>query len=384
MDYPNNDIFSGWYATYFFFGATYALLLFIYLFFTRDFCFSNSSLFAKLSYWFFIFALIIKSTGYFMSGGLIIDNNHLMTKYNCSCSNSNECLEKDLYNHFNKNQVIFLFTSALPGYVTSAAYCMIFFSWCSICIEVMEKKSSAFYGKSRCVLLSLLIAIVIGFLITTITSAVSATRNYADIAGIAHFVEAVIAVIRDISVSIAFIVYLRKMWQIFADPWLSIKSLVKSFFNKYFCCCMHSSDNRKQESISLFINYESGYNESNNGSSKNIRQSSISDKSDNNNNSYEAELILMCLSIIISLFIRAASIVIYTVITNTKDQDLKQDPSDLEIVCSAINNTEHSKGYLAVFIVETVFSELLPVIAIIAYRISQPVGLALRETDLGF
>ena len=360
----NQEIFSGWYYTYFSLAALYLIFLIVFLIFTRrDFCSSNSLRWSKASFGFLIVALLIKSAGYCASGCIIIEYNKIIPTYPCNNYERSMMTNSDDKSTFQFLSKFFMLSTSLPGYFISAAYCIIFFSWCSVCIEVMEKKSSRFYGKSRCVLAILLSVILSLSLVSILIFFFIGGEKFEKVS---HISEAICATIRDISLSVAFIIYLSKMWQIFEDP----KGSLKSFFNKIFCCGGYRcSRNRNQESISNFINYESRTRED---LLRNMRYSSVSGSS--SKNSYEAALILMCVSIISALIIRALSIIAYTVITNY----VKGDP-----VCSVINGFEFTKSYFVVFLIEIIFSELVPVFAIIMHRISQPESQP-RDTDLGF
>lgn len=380
-DAGNPPISSAWYSAYFTLSAIYIIFTIVYFYYSRyDFCSSSTLKWGKISCGLFLGALLFKSIGYCVSGTLIIKENHLLKEYKKCDETDNKSVSDfamvflqilanpegdrkldDLYNTYSK---VFMVFSSFPGYCIAAAYCMIFYNWCSICIEVMEKKSSSVYGKSRCVFTSLLIGIGICFILSTLLFCFIGNKQF-------HIAEAVFAIIRDLSLAIAFIIYLTKIWQVFADPCGS----VKSFFKKIFCCeCSNSSKNRRQESLNSFINYESHCNDDDNSES-NPRSSRYSSRTPNNN-LYETALVLMCLSIVVGLIARAISITFYTIITN--NNNLKGN------ICDAVGNPEYTMGYFIVFIFETIISELLPVIAIITYRIFQPSMPQVLDNNLSF
>lgn len=381
----NPPINSGWYYTYFILSLIYIIFSIIYFYYSRqDFCSTNSWKWGKISCGLFLFALFFKAVGYCVSGSLIIKENELITSYeNCDKSFKNQTTDfataflylfikyenskekgKDPNQLFNTYSKIFMVFSSFPGYCISAAYCMIFYNWCSICIEAMEKNSYV-YIKSRCVFTSLLIGICVCFILTTFLFIFLGGDQF-------HIAEAVFATIRDITLSIAFIIYLAKMWQVFADPCGS----VKAFFKKICCCsCSNNSKNPREESLTKFINYEQAYDDDKNSESSQ-RSNRFTPNTASRDDSYETALVIMCLSIIFGLIVRSISIVVYTIMTNS----VKHDGT----ICDAVGNPEYTTKYLGVFILETILSELLPVLAIITYRISHPARTQTREADLGF
>lgn len=108
-----------------------------------------------------------------------------------------------------------LFTNGLPGYVIATAYCYVFFSWCSVCVQFTNKDSKSFFKKSTLILRSIIIIIWIGFVITGICVSTLSCKRQESSARKAHYIEATIASIRDIIITIAFIVYLIKVSRIF-------------------------------------------------------------------------------------------------------------------------------------------------------------------------
>ncbi|OHT01721.1 hypothetical protein TRFO_31331 [Tritrichomonas foetus] len=135
-----------------------------------------------------------------------------------------------------------------PGYVSAAAYCCIFFSWCNICITYLSKNSKSFYEKSGTFIKVLLVIIFILFISST---SVVVIANV-EVSNNAHYFEAGVATFRDFCIGFCFLVYMIHVLQQFRE-------------------------------------------------SGNMRKSSP-----------EFRLFVMCVTLILVLFIRTASIVFYT------------------------------------------------------------------------
>lgn len=100
----------------------------------------------------------------------------------------------------------------IPGYVTAIAYCFIFFSWCSVCLDSLEKDSVKFYARSKWVLLTLISGIVVLFLVMIIC--MQACKDY----GTFHKIEASVAILRDLIIAFLFILYLHRIFKLFEEP----------------------------------------------------------------------------------------------------------------------------------------------------------------------
>lgn len=103
-----------------------------------------------------------------------------------------------------------LLASGLPGYITAIGYCFIFFSWCSVVVDFVAKKSTGFYKKSKITLLALAIGVTVGFII-------SFGCMYSD-SEPAHAAEGAIATLRDFVIAGAFAIYMFKVWKLFENP----------------------------------------------------------------------------------------------------------------------------------------------------------------------
>ena len=107
-----------------------------------------------------------------------------------------------------------LFSNGLPGYFIAMAYCFIFFSWCSVCVQAANRTSKNFFQTSYCILKALIILIWIGFIAAACCVAALYQRNEKS-SRIAHMIEAGIASTRDLIIAFAFTIYLFKIREIF-------------------------------------------------------------------------------------------------------------------------------------------------------------------------
>lgn len=179
---------SAWTATYIVMGAILMLIFVVYVYFTRHELVNarsqpHGSFAAQLAY---IIGLFSRGFGMIMSG-VIIGNDWEWGKYS-------------------------LFSSGLPGYVTAASYCFIFFSWCSVLVLFLTKQND-FYQKSRIALISLLLVISITFIVTVTFILAAPEKRTA-----AHWVEALFAMGRDLVIGVAFLLYMRKVAKMFEKP----------------------------------------------------------------------------------------------------------------------------------------------------------------------
>lgn len=98
----------------------------------------------------------------------------------------------------------------IPGYTTAIAYCFIFFSWCSVCYDYLEKGSTGFYDKSRGILITLISIIVLLFSISFICMIAINPKTF-------HRVEQGVAITRDLILAIMFTLYLVKIYKLFEE-----------------------------------------------------------------------------------------------------------------------------------------------------------------------
>ncbi|KAI5525060.1 hypothetical protein TVAGG3_0260170 [Trichomonas vaginalis G3] len=99
----------------------------------------------------------------------------------------------------------------IPGYVTAIAYCFIFFSWCSVCFDSLEKDSVKFYSRSKWVLMTLISLVCVFFTISIICMLTINPETF-------HKVEATIAILRDLIIFFLFSLYLRRIFKLFEEP----------------------------------------------------------------------------------------------------------------------------------------------------------------------
>ncbi|OHT07575.1 hypothetical protein TRFO_05229 [Tritrichomonas foetus] len=228
---------------------------------------------AQISY---IAALFTKGFGSF--GCAIFFMIPMFTK-NCT----HEDWEASL-NNWNQYSII---PSGTPGYASAAAYCCIFFSWCTLCIEYLAKDSKKFYNKTQIIVKTCLIFISIMFII----SLGSLCFNQKRIQNTIHLIESGFACFRDLVIAICFLIYLVRIYK---------------QFNTTLC-----SFSTKPESI----------------------------------------LLLMCIMLIVCLFLRILSILLYFIQFNgasasQKDYTTKDD--------------EFCLKYLGIFIFEQILTEFAP------------------------
>ena len=131
-----------------------------------------------------------------------IDLNSINSQYLSDSSNSTGTT-------WSRYQVL---PGAIPGYVSALAYTMIFFSWCSVCYDALEKSTIGFYKQIKTVLIVLTAIIIVLFLLALIII-FSVNDN-----SVPSMVEAIIAAIRDVVISICFIIYLKMISSLFSAP----------------------------------------------------------------------------------------------------------------------------------------------------------------------
>ncbi|OHT11032.1 hypothetical protein TRFO_19422 [Tritrichomonas foetus] len=158
----------------------------------------------------FIIALIVKSIGY-ISCGIIY-----------SLVNSDN---KDKIHRIWQSASIF--TAGMPGYVVAAAYCYIFFAWCTLCVNYLSRDSISFYQKSKKWLQILMVFIFIICLISAIISLLGDK--------IAHTCEAMFACARDLIIALCFLFYLINISKLFNNLF---KSSLSSEFHLFAMCSM--------------------------------------------------------------------------------------------------------------------------------------------------
>ena len=140
----------------------------------------------------YIVAIFVKAIGLFVSGLFLIVKT--------------PTAEDHSFN--DKYSVI---PGGFPGYMTAVAYCFIFFSWCSVCLDCLEKNSTKFYQRSKWVLMTLISIIVVLFLIFFICMLTVSTGPF-------HRVEQGVAITRDLILAIMFAIYLYKIYKLFEEP----------------------------------------------------------------------------------------------------------------------------------------------------------------------
>lgn len=114
--------------------------------------------------------------------------------------------------------LISLVTCGTAGYVSAIAYGYIFFSWTSMCAILVGKDFSAFSSRSGIIIRILLAVSIICYVVSLILVIIpEVDESKAEMSIIAHTVEAMMAVIRDLFLSVAFIVYHIKIKKL-SDP----------------------------------------------------------------------------------------------------------------------------------------------------------------------
>lgn len=152
----------------------------------------------------YIIAVFVKGIGLFTSGVFI---------------------SMELYSkHFSHDKtgptywdVFSVLPGGLPGYVSAAAYCLIFFSWCSVCYSSLERSSVGFYHRSRYIIIALLTFIALGAVISFGFMCYSVSNPQYKVND-AHLAEAVVASARDFILAFFFIIYLYKIYKLFETP----------------------------------------------------------------------------------------------------------------------------------------------------------------------
>ena len=203
-----NESYKSWEYTYYIIGLILILFAIIYVFLSyseliAEFGQEHGKFAAQISY---IIALFIKGTG------LMVCGYFLTKKFQTTVIPNNITI-------WGKYSVL---PGGLPGYVTAAAYCFIFFSWCSVCLTFLDHNAVGFYRTSKTILLILLSVIILGFMISFYFMFNSSNPVNLDKA---HFIEAIIASIRDVFIAIAFGIYLRKIFQLFETTCPSCTSI---------------------------------------------------------------------------------------------------------------------------------------------------------------
>ena len=97
---------------------------------------------------------------------------------------------------------------AIPGYVSAVAYTLIFFSWCSICYDALEKNTAGFYKQIKIVPM-VLVSMITGMFVISLILILALNSK------ILSMVEAIIAAIRDIIIAVCFIIYLNMISSLF-------------------------------------------------------------------------------------------------------------------------------------------------------------------------
>lgn len=98
---------------------------------------------------------------------------------------------------------------AIPGYLSACAYAFIFFSWCSVCYDALEKSTIGFYKQIKTVLIGLTAIIILSFIISIcLIFTLEDVRKPAT-------AEALIASIRDWIIAFCFIMYFWKISSLF-------------------------------------------------------------------------------------------------------------------------------------------------------------------------
>lgn len=219
-----NEAIDGWKFTYYVLGIILILFAIIYVIFTfselkNEYGQEHGKFSAQISY---IICVFVKGLGLLVCGVFLSYNFN--TRYVSAPSgqpNSNVTLW-GMYS---------VLPGGIPGYMTSIAYCFIFFSWCSVCLTFLDRNSVGFYKTSKTILLSLLTGIIIGFITSFIFMLLAANSHIGGttVDG-AHMAEAMIATVRDIVIAIAFIIYLFKISKLFETACPSYASVEGRLF----------------------------------------------------------------------------------------------------------------------------------------------------------
>ncbi|OHT10659.1 hypothetical protein TRFO_04161 [Tritrichomonas foetus] len=123
-------------------------------------------------------------------------------------------------------------TIGFPGYILSISFCLIFFLWCSIAVNLLINDLSGFYEKLRNLLAFLLVAVLItaaiSIGITIYCEVIARTSDekhqMEQSADIAHTIEAVNAILRDYVTAFAFLYYSVKIIKLLNKPLFSLRS----------------------------------------------------------------------------------------------------------------------------------------------------------------
>lgn len=353
-----------WLAVYAIFGVLFVILFLIYLSSSyKDFRKPHLETITKASYALFAIALLIRAIGFMSSSAFIKVINNQYLKINCTDNSDSQT------QYFLKLQLWSNIPSLVPGYTISASYCFIFFSWCAVCIESLEKKKSAMMSRWRKVLFILLLMITVLCLISVFCFLFLDTESSTKL----HILEACFAISRDLLIGTSFVIYLSQMWDILSNPCFPIFA----FFHRIFCRNQaHKTPvNRIDYGDEISPPHLSAPQNHDDNSPNDITSSLIQDENHREDAtfnafsastatvtttriSYETALVLMCFAIIIALFCRALSIAGYTISWKTSNPD----------VCKINNAFEYSKGYMALYVFEQIICEVMPVAAILWYR----------------
>ena len=140
----------------------------------------------------YIIAIFVKAVG------LIVSGIFLEAK-------TPTCYDHDFFDRY------FVLPGGLPGYMTGIAYCFIFFSWCSVCFDCLEKNTTQFYQRSKWVLMTAIGLIVVFFFIFFICMLAVDISTF-------HRIEQAFAICRDLLLAIMFALYLYKIYKLFEEP----------------------------------------------------------------------------------------------------------------------------------------------------------------------
>lgn len=205
-----------------------------------------------------------------------------------------------------------ILTNGLSGYFTAIAYCFIFFSWTAICAENVSLEFADFYKKSSRIMYGLAIGVGVAFVVTFFLTLFGDSSLYGNSC---HTAESCVAVVRDLALCTAFVIYHRKLRRLSEPPY-----------------------------------YFSGKPES--------------------------KLFLTCLVLIIALPIRAFSILMYCFYWASWriiDPDPMQGnyPDNCVLRQRGLDERECSFGYFGEYIVEQIVCEIMPIVWIGITKIMQ-------------
>ena len=223
-DYAENHLY--WVIAYSTLGGIFVLIGLIFFFLTyREICSNMKRDIDFKSQVLFLCAVFTKGIGFFITIIFFIKIKPIR---------GNEYDFEQVKSYYDKYDRFSILTTGLPGYIIALAYGTIFLSWCKICCTCLDHDSKSFFNFSKIISYSLAIIVGSVFIPTALIVVISGP-NYKD--GIvmyrAHKIEAICACVRDVSIALCFVFYLKSIWSLlecrFPDTWIAFKVLLLFF-----------------------------------------------------------------------------------------------------------------------------------------------------------